>query len=399
MSGQTSIEWTRDAAGRAGASWNPVTGCSKVSPGCAHCYAEAFAERFRGVPGHPYERGFDLKLWPERLELPLRWRRPRLVFVNSMSDLSVGVTSPCRLLNGWPPNSCGGGDEARSCATGGGHGHTPDYSVSPVDFGDESAVRFAGGAELLVTFLQRLLEVEDLLLELVDSRLEAGGVGGRSESAALDRPGPRKAAVSDVPDTRASDVANGVWPRALQQSATARAPKQNDLFHEEVPDEFVGRVFEVMERASWHTFQVLTKRHRRLAELAPHLPWPANVWMGVSIENRRFVHRADQLRQVPAALRFISAEPLLGPLQGLDLKAIDWLIAGGESGHGARPLDLAWVRDLVARCRAANVAVFVKQLGARWAGRGKGNQPSAWPADLRLREMPAHPRGPAPEGV
>ena len=183
MADRSRIEWTE-------ATWNPVTGCSKVSPGCAHCYAETFAERWRGVPGHPYEQGFDLRLWPERLDVPLRWRRPRVVFVNSMSD----------------------------------------------------------------------------------------------------------------------------------------------LFHEDIPDEFIADVFDVMVRAKQHTFQILTKRHERLAELAPQLPWPRNVWMGVTIENRRFVHRADALREVPAAVRFISAEPLLGPLEGLDLDGIDWLIAGGESG-------------------------------------------------------------------
>jgi protein gp37 len=170
VSGLTSIEW-------ADATWNPVTGCAKISPGCAHCYAEAFAERFRGLTGHPYEQGFDLRLWPERLELPLRWRKARRIFVNSMSD----------------------------------------------------------------------------------------------------------------------------------------------LFHEAVPDGFVADVFDVMERARRHTFLVLTKRPERLAELAPRLPWPSNVWMGVSIENRRFVGRAELLRRVPAAVRFISAEPLLGALDCLDL--------------------------------------------------------------------------------
>ena len=140
MSSQTAIEWTH-------ATWNPVTGCSKVSPGCAHCYAETFAERWRGVPGHAYEQGFDLRFWPGRLELPLRWRKPRLIFVNSMSD----------------------------------------------------------------------------------------------------------------------------------------------LFHPDVPERFVAQVWATMARADWHTFQVLTKRHERLAELAPRLHWPENVWVGVSIENRRFV--------------------------------------------------------------------------------------------------------------
>ncbi len=214
MSDRTAIEWTE-------ATWNPVTGCDQVSPGCAHCYAKTFAERWRGIAGHPYEQGFDLRLWPQRLEQPLRWRRPRTIFVNSMSD----------------------------------------------------------------------------------------------------------------------------------------------LFHERIPEDFVRQVFDVMERADWHTFQILTKRHERLAELAPTLRWPSNVWMGVSIENRRFVHRADYLREVPAAVRFVSAEPLLGPLEGLDLTGIDWLIAGGESGPRHRPVRPEWVRELRDRSVAAGVAFFFKQWG------------------------------------
>ncbi len=214
MSDRSAIEWTE-------ATWNPVTGCDKVSPGCAHCYAETFAKRFEGVPGHPYEQGFELKLWPERLGIPLAWRRPRMVFVNSMSD----------------------------------------------------------------------------------------------------------------------------------------------LFHEDIPDEYVAEVFEVMREASQHTFQVLTKRHERLAQLAPELPWPENVWMGVTIENRRFVHRAYYLREVPAAVRFISAEPLLGPLEGLDLDGIHWLIAGGESGARHRPVKQEWVIELRDRCEDAGVAYFFKQWG------------------------------------
>jgi protein gp37 len=216
MSEHSRIEWTS-------ASWNAVTGCDQVSPGCAHCYAKTFAERFRGVPGHPYEQGFDLRLWPKRLELPLRWRKPKLVFVNSMSD----------------------------------------------------------------------------------------------------------------------------------------------LFHERVPDEYVAAVFDVMERAEQHVFQVLMKRHERLAEIAPKLPWPENVWMGVSIENRRFVHRADYLRHVPAAVRFVSAEPLLGSLEGLDLTDIHWLIAGGESGPRHRRVDADWVRELRDHCTAEGVAFFLKQWGGR----------------------------------
>jgi protein gp37 len=212
---QTSaIEWTE-------ATWNPVTGCSQVSPGCAHCYAKTFAERWRNTPGHPYEQGFDLRLWPERLEVPLRWRRPRAIFVNSMSD----------------------------------------------------------------------------------------------------------------------------------------------LFHEDIPLDFIHQVFATMRAADWHTFQILTKRADRMAELADQLDWAPNVWMGVSVENRRFVHRADALRTVPAAVRFISAEPLLGPLDDLELHEIDWLIAGGESGPRHRRIDPAWVRDLRDRCADDGVAFFFKQWG------------------------------------
>jgi protein gp37 len=216
MADGSAIEWTE-------ATWNPVTGCDQVSPGCAHCYAKTFAERWRGVAGHPYEQGFDLKLWPERLDQPLRWKRPRTIFVNSMSD----------------------------------------------------------------------------------------------------------------------------------------------LFHEDIPDDFIAEVFAVMQEADHHVFQVLTKRHERLVELSGRLPWPPNVWMGVSIENRRFIHRADYLRRVPAAIRFISAEPLLGPLEGLDLEGIAWLIAGGESGPGHRPARKDWVSDLRDRCNSDGVAFFFKQWGGR----------------------------------
>lgn len=235
MSDRSAIEWTE-------ASWNPTTGCSKVSPGCAHCYAETFSERWRGVPGHPYEQGFDLKVWRSRLDLPLRWRRPRLIFVNSMSD----------------------------------------------------------------------------------------------------------------------------------------------LFHEDIDDGFIEEVFETMGRAHWHTFQVLTKRQERLLELAPRLDWHPNVWMGVTIENRRFVHRADYLRQVDAAVRFISAEPLLGPLDGLDLDGIDWLIAGGESGPHHRTVREEWLLELRDRCVDAGTAYFFKQWGGpRPKSRGRLLQGRTWD------EMPA----------
>ncbi|MDP2948362.1 MAG: phage Gp37/Gp68 family protein [Chloroflexota bacterium] len=214
MAQPSSIEWTE-------ATWNPVTGCSKVSPGCAHCYAETFAERFRGVPGHPYERGFDLQLRAERLEQPLKWTQPRMIFVNSMSD----------------------------------------------------------------------------------------------------------------------------------------------LFHEDVPGEFIESVLGIMAEAHWHTFQVLTKRSDRLAQLAPRLSWPDNVWMGVSVENQRWADRIEDLRKVPAKVRFLSCEPLLGPLE-LDLEGISWVIVGGESGARARPIDPQWVRQIREQCEEAGVAFFFKQWGA-----------------------------------
>lgn len=214
MSEKSTIEWTNST-------WNPVTGCSKISPGCKHCYAETFAERWRGIPGHPYEQGFDLRLWPDRLEIPLTWKKPRRIFVNSMSD----------------------------------------------------------------------------------------------------------------------------------------------LFHEKVPFAFIEQVFRAMQEASWHTFQVLTKRSKRLAEITSDLMWPSNVWMGVSIENAQYLGRADDLRKVPAAVRFLSLEPLLGPLGTLDLSGIDWVIVGGESGIGARPIEASWVRDIRDQCRMHGIPFFFKQWG------------------------------------
>jgi protein gp37 len=214
VSERSTIEWTD-------ATWNPVSGCTEVSPGCRYCYARRFAERFRGVPNHPFEQGFDLRLWPDRLSLPLKWRKPRRIFVNSMSD----------------------------------------------------------------------------------------------------------------------------------------------LFHEDVPVRFVQDVFDVMAKADWHIFQVLTKRSARLVELAPLLPWPSHIWAGVSIELDRFASRANDLRKVPAAIRFVSAEPLLGPLPNLDLQGLHWIITGGESGPGHRVCNPDWVRDLRDRCQAAGVPFFHKQWG------------------------------------
>jgi protein gp37 len=139
----------------------------------------------------------------------------------------------------------------------------------------------------------------------------------------------------------------------------------SDLFHEGISLDYIRQVFDVMVAAPQHTFQILTKRHRRLSDVAGELPWPPNVWMGVSIENRRFVHRTEHLCEVPAAVRFISAEPLLGQLEGLDLAGIDWLIAGGESGHRHRPVKIEWVRELRDRCGDEGVAFFFKQWGGR----------------------------------
>jgi protein gp37 len=155
-------------------------------------------------------------------------------------------------------------------------------------------------------------------------------------------------------------VAEPARPAAALEASTDDLRELDERsFHERIPESFIRQVFEVMEEASQHTFQILTKRHERLAELAPTLSWAPNVWMGVTIENRRFVHRADYLREVDAAVRFISAEPLLGPLEGLDLSGIDWLIAGGESGAKHRRCDAAWIRDLRARCAEEDVAFFL----------------------------------------
>lgn len=214
MSAKSSIEWTDST-------WNPVTGCTKISPGCKHCYAETFAERWRGIPGHHYEQGFDLRMWSNRLELPLKWRKPRSIFVNSMSD----------------------------------------------------------------------------------------------------------------------------------------------LFHEKVPLAFIQQVFRTMGRASWHTFQILTKRSERLAEVASELSWAPNVWMGVSIETAKYLWRADHLRVVPSAVRFLSLEPLLGPLGAMELSGIHWVIVGGESGPGARPMNADWVRDIRNQCVREGVPLFFKQWG------------------------------------
>lgn len=168
----------------------------------------------------------------------------------------------------------------------------------------------------------------------------------------------------------------------------------SDLFHVTLPDADVCRVFDVMNRADWHQYQVLTKRSERLAEIGPSLPWAPHIWMGVSVESDAVRHRVDDLRCSGAAVKFLSLEPLIGPLENLDLSGIDWVIVGGESGPGARALDTAWVENLLGQCRAAGVACFVKQFGAVWAKRNrstsaKGGNWTEWPEALRVREFPA----------
>ena len=223
MSIESSIEWTD-------ATWNPVRGCTKISPGCKHCYAEVFAERFRGVSGHAYERGFDLRLVPDKLAEPLRWSKPRMIFVNSMSD----------------------------------------------------------------------------------------------------------------------------------------------LFHMKVPDSYIEKVAKVMSIANWHTFQVLTKRSERLNKMLNTSLRPyarlKHIWWGVSVEDRKYgLPRVQHLRATPAAVRFLSVEPLLEDIGNINLNGIAWVIVGGESGSKARPIKPDWVISIRDKCRAANVPFFFKQ----WGGKNK----------------------------
>jgi protein gp37 len=167
----------------------------------------------------------------------------------------------------------------------------------------------------------------------------------------------------------------------------------SDLFHESVPIDFIARVFDVISATPRHTYQLLTKRSRRLALVAPQLPWPDNLWVGVSAETDRYAFRVDHLRQVNAAIRFVSAEPLLGAMPSLNLDGIDWVIVGGESGPGARPLQLDWIEEIRDQSIAAGAAFFVKQLGTVWARqsglRGKAHDIADWPEPLRLRDMPS----------
>lgn len=214
MATNSHIEWTD-------ATWNPVTGCTKVSPGCKHCYAERMAKRLQAMGQHNYRNGFKVTLQPQMLEVPLGWKTPQRIFVNSMSD----------------------------------------------------------------------------------------------------------------------------------------------LFHVDVPLEYIQRVFDVMRRANWHQYQILTKRSDRLRELSPFLKWESHVWMGVSVENANHTHRIDDLRRTDAAIKFLSLEPLLGPLPALNLRGIAWVIVGGESGPGARPMDHSWALNLRDQCIRAGVPFFFKQWG------------------------------------
>ena len=214
MAANSSIEWTEST-------WNPVTGCTKVSAGCKHCYAERIANRLKAAGQPNYANGFKVTLHDRALYIPLKWKRPRMVFVNSMSD----------------------------------------------------------------------------------------------------------------------------------------------LFHESVPLEFIQRIFRVMNRAHWHTYQILTKRAERLEALSPRLAWAPHIWMGVTVERCDYIERIEHLKRTGAFIKFVSLEPLLGPMPDLDLESIDWVIVGGESGPGARPMRKEWVGDIRERCVAAEVPFFFKQWG------------------------------------
>ena len=214
MAHSSSIEWTDST-------WNPLTGCTKVSPGCANCYAERMALRLKAMGNPNYAKGFSIAMHEEALELPLRWRRPQTIFVNSMSD----------------------------------------------------------------------------------------------------------------------------------------------LFHESVPEDFIFRVFDIMRRADWHCYQILTKRSERLMDIGPRLTWMPHVWMGVSVEDKEHVFRIDQLRKTAANVKFLSLEPLLGGIPNLNLEGINWVIVGGESGPRSRPIKESWVVDIHRKCQEKQVPFFFKQWG------------------------------------
>jgi protein gp37 len=234
----TKIEWTHS-------SWNPATGCTKVSAGCRYCYAERMAKRLQAAGLYRYRNGFKVTLQEDIVELPLRWRKPRLVFAGSMTD----------------------------------------------------------------------------------------------------------------------------------------------LFHEDIPFEYLLRIFETMQKAHWHVFQLLTKREDRLAELYKHLPWPENVWMGVTVESSKEISRMEILRKVPAAVRFVSMEPLLGPIPRFPIDGIDWIIVGGESGPNARPVEYRWIVEIRNRCLKNNIPFFFKQ----WGGINKKKSGSLLDGKY-YHEYPAFPK-------
>lgn len=239
MAQSSDIEWTD-------ATWNPVTGCTKISSGCDNCYAERFSERFRGVPGHAFEHGFDLTLRPERLEQPLTWKKPRMIFVNSMSD----------------------------------------------------------------------------------------------------------------------------------------------LFHKQVPPEFIGQVFDTMEKATWHTFQLLTKRSSLMRAFVNRRfrdrPVPPHIWLGVSVETQRTTSRIRHLQATNATTRFLSVEPLLEDVGEVDLGGIHWVIVGGESGPGARPMKAEWAAGVRDQCVARGIPFFFKQWGA-WSAEGRRGSKSGNGRELEGR--------------
>jgi protein gp37 len=240
----TSIEWVDTT-------WNPLTGCTKISPGCKNCYAERMSGRLKLMGQRNYANGFALTVHPHMLDVPLRWKKPQRIFVNSMSD----------------------------------------------------------------------------------------------------------------------------------------------LYHKDVPEEFILRVFDTMTRADWHTFKILTKRADRLEALSPKLPWAGHIWQGVSVETADYAFRIDHLRRTGAKVKFLSIEPLLGPIPDLDLTGIDWVIVGGESGPGCRPMEIGWVMQIKERCDAAGVPLFFKQTGERLARQmrfksKKGGDAAEWPADWRVRQFP-----------
>lgn len=230
MAEKSAIEWTSST-------WNPVTGCRKISTGCTNCYAERMAKRLKAMGQKNYSRGFEVTLHPHSLELPLSWKKPQLIFVNSMSD----------------------------------------------------------------------------------------------------------------------------------------------LFIDSVPDDFIQKVFDVMNRATWHTFQILTKRSGRLEKLSPSLLWTENIWMGVSVETADYIYRIDHLRNTDAQVKFLSLEPLLGPIPDLDLHGIDWIIVGGESGPGARQMKEEWVIDIREQCNQSGLPFFFKQWGGvRKKAAGRELQGRTW---------------------